>query len=485
MEKRIIGREDAIRRLKQYVESDHSEFVVIYGRRRIGKTFLIKELFEGQFAFRITGKENVKTAEQLNNFYFSLSDFADDIEKPKTWAEAFRILRHYLEKLPEGPKILFFDELPWLDTARSSFLSNLEHFWNSWADYRNDIKIIACGSATSWMLNKVINNRGGLHNRVTHQILLKPFCLGEVEEYFHAKGFAYSRQEIIETYMAVGGVAYYLSLFDKEKSVAQNIEKLCFEQGGELTHEFPRLFKSLFKKSKSYEQIIDAVQEKGMGLTRKEIMENAKLDDNGNLSKMLREMEECDFIRSYTPFGKRKKDTLYQLIDPFSLFYLRFMGGEEIRTKDYWQKIVVSNNYKAWCGYAFEILCLHHLDQIVESLGIGGTISKPCSWFYRPPKKLASDADENLRQGAQIDLLIDRYDSTITICEMKYSDREYTIDKEEDALLLRRVEVFKTISKTRKSVVPAYITPQGLANNMYSRRVLRQVVGDDLFKKFS
>ena len=484
MEKNIVGRRTEIDRLKRYVESNRSEFIVIYGRRRVGKTFLVRELFDKNILFRMTGKENVSTEEQLENFGYALNNYAHNAAVPKDWPEAFRMLSALIEQeQEERAKLLFFDELPWLDTYGAKFVSALEHFWNDWAAYRHDIKLIVCGSATTWMLDNIINSRGGLHNRATHTILLQPFTLKETELYFKTFGFAYERQEIMECYMAVGGVAYYLSLFEREWSVAQNIDSLCFTRGGELVDEFRKLFKSLFKKAENHIAVITALNKKGMGMTREEIIREAKQTNNGNLSKLLRELEECSFIRSYTPFQKSKKDKIFQLIDPFTLFYFRFMRDGNFLS-DYWQKMQSTNDYASWCGYAFEIVCLNHLEQIVRALGIDGTINTPCSWSYRPAKALLADeeGDEDLKHGAQIDLLIDRSDKTITICEMKYSRGEYEITKSYDEQLSRRLRVFRKVTKTRKSLVTTFVTPNGLLSNVYARRIVREVTGDKLFE---
>lgn len=484
MKENIVGRELEIEKLENYMASHHSEFIAIYGRRRVGKTFLVKELFEGQFAFRITGKDNVSTKEQLINFNFALNDQLGVDAHAPNWTEAFRLLQKALEEKQEGIKIIFFDELPWFDTHSSHFISALEHFWNDWASYRNDIKLITCGSATTWMLDHVINSRGGLHNRVTHNILLSPFNLHEVELYFKSQGFSYERPEIIESYMAVGGVAYYLSLFENNKSVAQNIEQLCFTRGGELADEFERLFKSLFKKADSHLTIITALKNKGKGMTRLELLSATQLPNNGNFSKLLRELEQCEFIRSYTPFGKAKKEIMYQLTDPFCLFYFKFMHNKGSFLDNYWSKMQTTAEYNTWCGHAFEIVCLHHINQIVKALGIDGCINTPCSWSYRPSAKVMEDenADEILKHGTQIDLLIDRSDKSISVCEMKYSHDEYEIDKAYDNHLAHRLRVFKKVTKTKKTLIPTFITPHGLYNNMYARKIGREVTGDDLFK---
>ena len=294
MKKAIIGRVEEIQELEKYLTSGQSEFIAVYGRRRVGKTFLIKELFEGKFTFRMTGRENALTNENLMNFAYALNDFFQETRVPKNWSEAFRILSKNIEKLPEGEKIIFIDELPWCDTSKSGFIGALEHFWNDWAYYRKDIKLIVCGSATSWMLEKLINSRGGLHNRVTHKMLISPFNLKETEMYFRSRGFRYERQECLDCYMAFGGIAYYLSLFDRDKSVAENINALCFAKGGDLRDEFERLYDSLFKKSDNHIAVITALGECRKGMTRNELIDKLKIPNNGNLTALLNELEACE-----------------------------------------------------------------------------------------------------------------------------------------------------------------------------------------------
>ena len=485
MKKNIIGRKAEIERLEKYVANDRSEFIVIYGRRRVGKTYLVRELFENRFVFRMTGKENANTKDQLENFYYALSNCTSQAKMPNNWTQAFRMLATYIEQeVEETTKIIFMDELPWFDTYGAKFVSALEHFWNDWATYRRDIKLIVCGSATTWMLDKVINSRGGLHNRANHTILLPPFTLHETELYFQTYGFRYERQEMLESYMALGGVAYYLSLLEPDKSVAQNIESLCFTRGGELVDEFQKIFKSLFRKADNHIAVVTALQKKGMGMTRQEIIQESGQKDNGNLTKLLRELEECSFIRSYTPFKKSKKEKIYQLIDPFTLFYFHFMRDGNNFLKGYWQKMQSTSEYESWCGYAFEIVCLYHLEQIVRALGIDGVINTPCSWYYRPSKLVVADseADDDLKHGAQIDLLIDRSDKQITICEMKYSLNEYEITKNYNSLLERRLRTFRKVTNTRKSLIPVFITPNGLVDNLYSRRFPKNITANNIFE---
>lgn len=478
MREKIVGREEHIAALERYVAGERSEFIAIYGRRRVGKTFLVKELFEDRFFFRVTGRDNVTTKEQLANFNFALNEQLGIEARAENWSDALLLLRRAIEAAgTDDAKIIFIDELPWFDTARSGFVSALEHFWNDWANYRNDVKIITCGSATTWMLNKVINAHGGLHNRATHTMLIEPFTLYEAEAYFKSRGMQYERLEIISAYMAVGGVAYYLSLFEPDMSVAQNINRLCFSRSGELVNEFDRLFKSLFRNTDNYVSIVEALKNKGAGMTRGEILNATHLTNNGNFSNMLAELEQCDFIRSYNPFGKTKKERVYQLIDPFCLFYFKFMRNNLPQLDNYWMAMQSSPAYASWCGHAFEIVCLHHINEIVRALGIDGSINEPCSWVYRPSK---AEAEQGAR-GAQIDLLIDRSDRCISVCEIKFATGEYEITRDYNSTMQHKLQVFKQVTGTRKTLLPTFITPEGLYNNMYARNMSRQVVGDDLF----
>ena len=335
------------------------------------------------------------------------------------------------------------------------------------------------------MLNKLINSRGGLHNRVTHKMLISPFCLEEMEQYFQSRGFNYERPEMIDCYMAVGGVAYYLSLFDKDKSVAENINSLCFTNGGELTDEFNRLYNSLFKKAENHIAVINALSSARKGMTRLELINKTKVLNNGNFTTLLKELETCEFIRSYYPFGKEKKNKLFQLTDQFSLFYLHFMKDKSNVGKNYWLQKIGTPEYAAWSGYSFETVCLHHIEQIVNALGISGTFYSPCSWAYRPSEAVLNDvnADEDMKTGGQIDLLIDRNDKTVSVCEMKYSSGEYEITKAYASHVEQRLRTFRKVTSTKKSFSIVYVTPFGLHNNMYARKVNKQITADDLFRK--
>ena len=327
---RIIGRKEQKAKIDAYISSDCSEFVVVYGRRRIGKTFLLREYLKDKFDFQMTGLANASMNEQLINFHAAIQKFSSvPVGYADTWFEAFHQLITLLEKSPSQRKIVFIDELPWLDTQKSGFLSAFEHFWNDWASARNDVLLIVCGSATSWITTKLLNNKGGLHNRVTHRMSILPFTLKETEEYLNSKNIIFNRYQLVECYMILGGIPYYLSLFEKGKSLAQNIDNLFFSENAELRNEFNNLYASLFKNHDNYIKIIEALAKKNMGLTRDEILKQAKLSDGGGFSKMLQELEECRFIRRYNAFDKKTRDGLYQLTDFYSFFYCKFIQKNE------------------------------------------------------------------------------------------------------------------------------------------------------------
>lgn len=471
MKTEIVGRSKEQKQLKEYVASDTSEFVAIYGRRRVGKTFLVREMLGNNFAFYVTGMDNVSMQEQLLNFNLSLRrSSGKEWSMASNWLLAFDQLITYLESLPKGNKVLFMDELPWMDTHKSGFVSALEHFWNAWASARRDIKLIVCGSATSWMIDKLINNRGGLHNRLTHRMLIEPFTLQECELYFRSKGITYSRHEIAECYMVMGGIPFYLNLIEKGRSVAQNIDRLFFENGCALDNEFSNLYRALFKYSEKYVKIVEALATKGKGLNRVDLIKLTGLANNGGLTTMLKELEACGFIRRYEPFGKIKKDALYQLVDFYTLFYFKYILKNRYKDEHFWITSQESPMHRSWSGYAFEMLCLCHVRQIKKTLGISGVQSLVSSW-----------RSEMSEDGAQIDLVIDRKDQTVNLCEMKYSIAEFVIDKKYEGVLRNKLAAFLSETKTRKSLQLTFVTTYGVKANTYSSRIQSEVLLEDLF----
>ncbi|GHT88679.1 hypothetical protein FACS189474_4340 [Bacteroidia bacterium] len=469
----MIGRKEERKQLTSFVEADKSEFVVVFGRRRVGKTYLVREFFNDKFAFYHTGMANSTTKVQLQNFNASLNRYSS-IHYPfaNNWFDAFEQLIHLLShKRTKGKKVVFIDEIPWMDTPRSGFISALEHFWNGWASAQKDMLLIVCGSATSWMTNEILKNHGGLHNRVTQQIYLQPFTLSECEEYFKQQGMELSRSEIVENYMILGGIPYYLSLMKKNLSVTQNIDNLCFNINATLKNEFENLYASLFRKYENYVKIVEALSLKTKGLTREEIIEITKLANGGSFTRILNDLELCGFIRKYHGFDKKQRESLYQLSDFYTLFYFNFMKNNTFDDSNYWTNAIDNARRRAWSGYAFEQVCLAHLPQIKQKLGISGVLTKTASW-----------QSNNKENAAQIDLLIERNDRVINLCEIKYAVDEFVIDKQYDEILRKKRAAFKEETKTRKTIHITMITTNGVRHNQYWGNIQSEITMDDLFQ---
>lgn len=470
----LVGRTEELRVLKQAELSDESKFVAVYGRRRVGKTFLVREAFKHHFAFYHTGIANESKTVQLAEFKKSLS-LIGKVKRGrlKDWYDAFNQLTKLLEQSTDKKKIVFIDEIPWMDSPRSNFVAALEHFWNGWASARQDILLVICGSATSWIINKVIKNHGGLHNRVSVRIHLKPFTLGECEQYAKELNLHFNRRQILEGYMVMGGIPFYWSQMDGSRSLVQNIDHLFFEEDGNLRHEFDDLYDSLFKQPKPYLGIIEALATKKVGMSRTEIIKYTRQTDNGKLTEYLENLEYCGFIRKYNCIGMKAKNALYQLIDNYTLFYYKFIKDTVINAPHYWNKIAGTPEYNTWCGLAFERVCLQHTEQIKVKLGIQGVITTVYSWSVAGTKEMP---------GAQIDLLIDRSDNVINLCEIKYSKASFNITNRIDSNLQNKRERFVEETKTTKAVHLTMITTLGLVDNSYASDIQSVVTMDDLFK---
>lgn len=470
----IIGREREKDILKNCMESGKPEFIAVYGRRRIGKTFLIKQFFKNQFDFYMTGVADSNMQEMLEYFNLQLHQYSGrEWPLADSWIKAFRQLQEYLSELKKETIVVFIDELPWLDTPRSRFFRALDLFWNGWGDSQKNLKFIVCGSATTWMTNKLIGDKGGLHNRVTRQIYLAPFNLYESEKMLLSNGIAWNRHQIAECYMIVGGTPYYLAKMDRKESVAQNIDRLFFHHAGELRNEYEFLFRSLFKDSMLYRRIVELLASKSMGMTREEIVSSLGISTGGTLTEVLQNLMTCDFVREYNAFGNNRKGKLYQLTDLFTLFYLKFVKNNRIAADDYWSTRIDSPVHRAWEGYAFEQLCLHHIPQIKATLGISGVATEISSWT----------GYENGRKTGQIDLIIDRRDETINLCEMKYSLKEYDITSAYMKSIIERMEDFRADTKTKKALHLTFVTINGLKHNAQWGMIQNEVTAEDLFRQ--
>lgn len=480
----VIGRDLEKSVLDRAFRSNESEFIAVYGRRRVGKTHLIRNYFEDFICFEIVGNYGGTLKDQLDNFAYGLSKATGlgiQMQSPTSWNEAFQQLEQYLSspvvKRRKGKHVVFLDELPWINTPRSKFLPSFEHFWNSWAVKQSDLILVVCGSAASWMIQKIIRAKGGLHNRLSHQIRLLPFTLAETETFLLNRGVQLTRAQIVELYMAIGGIPHYLKMVEPGHSTAQIIDKICFSSIGALRDEFSKLYASLFDDSDQHMEIIKLLYKKRRGLTRNEILRQMGLSSGGSLTRRLDELEESGFIMSLVPIGKQTKDVLYRLADEYSLFYLDWIRPLGRRSPDdgYWLSCQSTPKKKAWAGYSFENLCLKQAKRIKTALGIEQVETIEAPWYYRPKK------DSSL-PGVQIDLLIDRRDQTINLCEMKFSESEFTITKKYADDLRRKRHVFKEVTGTKKNVFITMVTAFGLAANAHSRElVANSITLDDLF----
>ena len=470
---KIVGREAERKLLQRYQESEKSELVALYGRRRVGKTYLIRCTFRDEFDFSFTGMYETSKTLQLRRFAKQLG--VD--ETPKDWFEAFDLLRDHLIALKKKTVTVFLDELPWMDTRNSHFLEAFSMFWNTWPMGTSLLKLYVCGSSTSWMLNKFIGDKGGLYGRTSRTIYLRPFTLRETGQYLTSvKNFTLTHRQILDIYMIMGGIPYYLDMLDPELSVNRNIDELFFASNAPLRAEYEFLFRSLFSNSDRYRKVVEILSQKLKGMTRKEILETLK-SDGGSLSKVLEDLSACDFIRSYSAIGKKNKSCIYQLTDLFCLFHIRFVTNEREQDEHYWTNLPEGMK-NAWSGYAFEQVCLHHIPQIKNKLGISGVFSNIFSWNSGP----FTDDDGTKWNGGQIDLLIDRRDDVINICEIKYSSEQYVITKDYEHHMMDRISLFRHCTHTRKSLVNTFITTYGVKKNIHSTSIQKEVTMDDLFK---
>lgn len=472
----LIAREKEKAILQATLSADEAQFLAVYGRRRVGKTYLIRQTFSDKFTFEHAGLADGGRKEQLQAFSASISRAGLKInDVPDNWIDAFELLKNLIIRSKNKKKIVFIDELSWMDTQKSGFLIALENFWNGWASARNDIVLIVCASATSWMLDKIIHNKGGLYNRLTGQIHLKPFRLCDCEEYLISRGIDISRYDILEMYMAIGGVPFYWTFVKKGLSVAQNIDAMFFAEDAPMKDEFKYLFASLFKNPQNYIAVISALGKKKLGLTRNELADTASVPNSGYLTKIIEELISCGFVRKYTEFGKKTKDSVYQLTDHYTLFYFQFLKKKP-SDEHFWSNNADSPMRNAWCGLAFERICLDHVAQIKAKLGISGVLTDVHAWSSR------ADTIKNVK-GAQIDLVIARKDRIINLCEMKYSISQYTFTKKDDESLRNKIVAIKTASKTTYSVHPVLVTTYGLSDGKYTGIIQAVITVDDLFAK--
>lgn len=473
MESAIVGRKNEIKQLDRIVASPRAELVAVYGRRRVGKTFLVKEYFHNDFDFYVTGVYNGSRRVQLQTFARMLSEkTGTKVGKLSSWIDAFSALKQYLESLSNQRIIVFFDELPWFDTHAGKFLQAFEWFWNTYGSTKSNLKMIVCGSATTWMTDKFISGKGGLYNRTTERIYLRPFTLAEAESLLLANDIMWDRSLVLQAYMAVGGVPFYLMMLQDDLSVDANIDRLYFAEGAPLRQEFNFLFQSLFSDSELYGAIVNAIASKNIGITRADIVKLCGISDNGALTRALNNLISCDFIRKYSAFGKKKKESMYQLTDLAILFHKRFVENYDGKDSMHWTNMIDNPARRAWTGIAFEQVCLLHIPQIKRSLSIAGVQADVSAWRF---------VGDEYYSGFQIDMIIERRDRVINLCEMKYSDAPFEITPSYATQLRERRATFKAVTGTRSALHLTMISPYGLRRNA-SAGIANQIITlDDLF----
>lgn len=478
----MIGRKQEITELNNLYNSGKPEFIAVYGRRRVGKTFLIDETFKNKFTFRHAGLSPIEynksnaLEEQLSHFYLSLKYYGlKNEKKPKSWLEAFYLLVKLLDDKRDGERqVVFIDELPWLDTNRSGFITALEGFWNNWGCHRDDLVLIVCGSATSWMMNELIGNHGGLYGRITYEIKLVPFTLNECEQYLKEKNIAYSRYDIVQSYMMLGGIPYYMEYLMRGNSLPLDIDRLFFSKNAKLHDEFNRLFASTFDNPDLAKTIVKLLSTRNYGYKRSEISDKLKTKDGKKLATALNALIASDFIIKYIPFGHKKNDIFYKLIDPFCIFYLYFVDNKTSLDTDFWQQNIKSQSVISWRGIAFENVCFNHIKQIKKALGISGVTTRESAW-----QKKSEDKDDD---GMQIDLIISRNDNVINMCEVKFYSGEFSVNKSYYTKLMNRQTALSNIVSPIISIHNTLITTIGLKYNEYSGIFSNVITLDDLFE---
>lgn len=480
----VIGREEELDTISRLYASERSEFLAIYGQRRVGKSFLIEEALGNKITFSAVGlyqkidKDSPEKVEsyrqkQLAHFYNSLREYGLPKEgnlAPTSWMEALELLKKLLKSKRAKRKVVFIDELPWLAGPQSAeLLEELGHFWNSWAGMRKDIFLIVCGSATSWMVDNVLRDYGGLYGRITERIFLKPFTLAECERYWNKRGFHLSRFEIALTYMVIGGVPFYMDSIRPDRTMADNINAIYFDKD-KARQEFKDVYTSLYSSSETYIEVVRQLGKRFYGMTRDELLKAVEKKGGGTFTDILDNLIDSGIIRSYTLYGGPRKQTVYQLVDFFTLFYLRFVENTDFTS---WRSVQRSKPFYTWAGNTFELLVLEHMPKLADALRIK-EYATPFSWRGKTPDG----------EGVQVNLIIpattERADY---ICEMKFSEGKYTLsndDAEEFARQIAALSISK-IHKPTHSIYVALVTSLGVTDSKHRIHVNELVTLDSLF----
>lgn len=458
---KYMAREEQIKLMTETLAKQRSSFVAVTGRRRVGKTFLIHGIYQKNMCLVVTGIQNATAQVQIKNFAQKISEYSGKApdQKLRDWQEVFLFLKQYLKSLPKNKKqVIFLDELPWMSTNKSGFIQLLAHLWNDYLSHEKHFILVICGSATSWITQKIINDKGGFHNRITELIQLQPFTLAETKSFLREKKILLSDIAIVQLYMAMGGIPYYIENIKRGESPAAAIERMCFSASGLLKNEYENLYSALFDQPEHYEAIVATLAEAKSGLSREEILKKSKVEGGGPYTRVMNDLIVSGFVIEEKPFGKLKRGSIYKLVDEYSVFYHKFIKRNKKPQKGIWQVLSASQQYKIWTGYAFETLCYKHVEEIKKSLGIASVYTESSSF---------RQAAKSGRPGFQIDLLLDRKDQVINLCECKFFDAPFEINKTYSVQLQARKALFKQVTGTKKSVFTTLITNQKHTSNSH------------------
>ena len=478
----MTGRTEEKKFLRSLLNEEEPQFIAVYGRRRVGKTYLIRESFEHSFTFEHTGVSNAAfdihscKALQLEKFQESLAEFGyKPSEKIMSWNEAFNGLKEVIKASKEKKKVIFIDELSWMDTKDSGFISALESFWNGWATARKekDVILVVCASATYWIMENIVHAKGGLHNRLTGKVHLRPFTLYECKQYLESRKIIFSPHQVLQCYMILGGIPFYWSLLKKGKSLPQNIDELFFADGALLADEYDNLYSALFNKPDQYLKIISVLSQAEKGLSREEIIRKTHIASSGAFSKKLKELENCDFIRKYIPYSNKGISYIYQLIDNYTLFYHKFLKQNHFE-EHFWQNQINTPVVNSWSGLAFEKVCLEHVPQIKKALGISGVYTDVNAWQCSADKELGI-------KGAQIDLMLVRKDQIINLCEMKYTESSFSVTNKFVMDMNEKIKSFREKTKSNYAIHPTLVTTYPIVQNEYAGELQAIITAEDLF----
>jgi hypothetical protein len=411
----FVGRKNELRMLNDAYRSGKDELVVLYGRRRIGKSSLVKRFAEKKKAYyEFEALEGETTPGQINHFLQQLKKQIDDpiLDSVRfaNWEQVFTYLTEkVINRKSKVKKILFLDELPWMAAGRIRLVSLLKYYWdNHWKS--KHVMLILCGSVASFMVKKVLHSNA-LYGRTTIEILLKGFSPEEAARLLSKKR---SREETLNYQLVFGGVPKYLEQINTSQSFNKNMNTLCFSPHGIMLKEVERIFYSQFREPRTYLKIINLLKNGIFSLS--EISSKTKIPSGGGLKQYLKNLERAEMIRSYIPFDRsgNSKFKKYTLADEFLVFFFKYMGPnlrviKESSSRRLFETLT-QNSFDSWLGFAFERFCLKHAGLLALVMDFADDILLASPYFKKNDERF------------QIDLLYQRADRVITVCEIKHQN---------------------------------------------------------------